>query len=117
MHILGNQQGRPIWLDGKDFQRERDILLVFSTYALARDYVATFQTIAGLPVSLVQIANASTDWVRDYCERRGLDYVLDHPGRQEPIPRPRLTEQQERARGELARRLAEGESVPLSLFW
>jgi len=31
-------------------------------------------------------------------------------------PRPRLTEPQERARGELARRLAEGESVPFSLF-
>ena len=116
MHILGSQQGRPIWLDGKAFQRERDILLVFSTHALARDYVATFQAIAGLPVSLVKIAYAATDWVRGYCERKGLDYVLDHPGRQEPSLRPRLTEAQERARGELAQRLADGEAPPFSLF-
>jgi len=32
-------------------------------------------------------------------------------------PRPRLTEAQERARGELAQRLADGEAVPASLFW
>ena len=31
-------------------------------------------------------------------------------------PRPRLTEAQERARGELAQRLADGENVPFSLF-
>ena len=31
-------------------------------------------------------------------------------------PRPRLTEAQERARGELAQRLADGEAPPFSLF-
>ena len=34
-----------------------------------------------------------------------------------PQLRPRLSDAQERARGDLALRLAEGESVPLSLFW
>ena len=41
------------------------------------------------------------------------DYIAK---RDNTTPRPRLTEAQERARGELARRLADGENVPMSLF-
>ena len=48
--------------------------------------------------------------------QRDMDEVNYRLAEEEDTPRPRLTEAQERARGELARRLADGENVPMSLF-
>ena len=47
---------------------------------------------------------------------RGIAFTGEAAEARRTLPRPRLTEAQERARGELAWRLASGENVPMSLF-
>jgi len=47
---------------------------------------------------------------------RGIAFTGEAAEARRTLPRPRLTEAQERARGELARRLAAGENISLGLF-